>query len=151
MKVNVEYTDEIRRYWITDNLPNWKAIEGDLGFEEVHNCQLMPTGDFSVKESTEAKGNTIYVGHFINIWGHCITDNLKRLWFLRSNYGKELLSNGYRLVCTLHRDDSLIGNFKQLLAYLDIDANKILVVKKPMTFARMIIPQESLICRSPLL
>lgn len=31
----------------------------------------------------------IYLGPFTNVWGHCITDNIKRLWFLQSEIYKK--------------------------------------------------------------
>lgn len=34
----------------------------------------------------------IYLGMFIHVWGHCLTDNLKRLWFLKSHVYKKIFS-----------------------------------------------------------
>lgn len=31
----------------------------------------------------------IYLGMFFRVWGHCITDNLKNVWFLRSEIYKK--------------------------------------------------------------
>ena len=40
----------------------------------------------------------IYLGMFFYVWGHCITDNLKRIWFLQSEVFKKYLTQ-YPLVC----------------------------------------------------
>ena len=58
----------------------------------------------------------VYLGCFVNIWGHCITDGLKRLWYFYSNYfsPQEDLMFVYTKVNTL----SLPDNFITILNYL---------------------------------
>ena len=36
-------------------------------------------------------GTVIYLGMFFHIWAHCLTDNLKRVWFLKSEVYKNLV------------------------------------------------------------
>lgn len=43
----------------------------------------------------------IYLGVFSNVWGHCITDNIKRLWFLESDVYKKCFKNCKVIYTTL--------------------------------------------------
>lgn len=35
----------------------------------------------------------IYIGMLMDIWGHCLTDNIKRLWFLKSDIYNKYFKN----------------------------------------------------------
>ena len=35
----------------------------------------------------------VYLGLFFHVWGHCITDNIRRLWFLKSDIFKTYFKN----------------------------------------------------------
>lgn len=148
MEVDARYVDIVRKYWITDNLPSWTAIREPLTWQVFQHSMLLPNGkvrDVEYDDKKSDKTRVIYLGHFLNIWGHCITDNLKKLWFLKTPEGKEMLAKGYRLVCTLHKGGELSPNFRELLTnYLQIDAAKIQIVITETLFDEIVIPQNSL-------
>lgn len=139
--LNTKYVDPIRRFWIDDNLPSWSLLEGELGYEVNHNCQI---DRFNIHHTDSVcQGKAIYLGDFLNIWGHCITDNLKKFWFLRTKEGKQYVEKGYKLICTLYNADKITRNFVELLSYLGIDGNNIEVVQYGTAFEELIVPQDS--------
>lgn len=146
MELNTQYTDPVRRFWIDDNQPQWEILEGELSYYVRNNCKLLGHDiiDVDVSNDKVAFSKAIYLGNFINIWGHCITDNLKRLCFLKTSIGKDMLSQGYKMVCTLLKNNKFNDNFVKLLRYLDIDADAITIVQDGTCFETLIIPDKSL-------
>lgn len=78
---------------------------------------------------------------FSKVWGHCITDNLKRLWFLTSDTYKKFFSK-CPLVYT-YAGNGVTENFVKLLEILEIDFNKFIAVDRPIKFKNIILPDES--------
>ena len=83
---------------------------------------------------------------FHRTWGHVITDNIRRLWFLKSE-----LFNQFKncplvyLVCT-KREEFPFGTdkaFRRLLEILEIDADNFQLIEQPTQFEKIILPDES--------
>ena len=91
------------------------------GIGEVNDKSRIVTG--STEDDT-----VIYIGMLVNVWGHHLTDNIKRLWFLDSDEYKSKYS-GCKLVYvsaegqTSYKDMPL--NMRKLLSILGIDENNI--------------------------
>ena len=73
--------------------------------------------------------------------GHCITDNLKRLWFFKSNTYKKKFSK-FPVVYTYTLND-FPENFFRLLKILHVDFEKFTLIDKPTNFKRIVMPDES--------
>ena len=119
-------------------------------------------GIYDYDKSDLAIENTevVYLGMMISIWGHCLTDNLKRLWFIfDEKYGhlKHL-----KWVYTMLSGDGFQSddNFCALLSHLGIDlfnyplaelekrekaAKKITKIDKPTKFRKIYIPDDCFI------
>ena len=86
----------------------------------------------------------IYYGMLADIWGHCVTDNIKRIWFFKTatyrNYFKNL-----PIVCTSYGGVGAVRlkNFFKLLNILGLDPNRLIFVTKPTKFQNIILPDES--------
>lgn len=152
MTLNVEFVDQIRCYWITDPM-NEGMHDYPLSCTYLDNCILNPDGSIIKYKQQNSDDNidvveadkAIYLGYMLNIWGHCITDNLKKLWFLETEECKQLLSEGYKFYCTLHgQDKKLSKNFCKLCTYLGFDANCIHVIAKPTRFTSFVEPDSTL-------
>lgn len=140
MFLNTVYTDPKRRFWIDDNLPGWGMVEGKLTYRSYLNSQIDVDG--ISPNDTSADGKVIYLGDFLNIWGHCITDNLKRIWYLKTEEGKKLVEMGYKIVCTSKKAKSLSKAFIELLAYIGINGNEIQVVSYGSKYKEIIVPED---------
>lgn len=99
-----------------------------------------PTEDIKHSNAT-----VIYLGLFYLVWGHAITDNVRRLWFLKSEVFNRYFKN-CRLVYLpwgggygLERQQ----NFRRLLEILEVDVNRLQPITQPTQFENIILPDES--------
>jgi hypothetical protein len=84
---------------------------------------------------------------FHSTWGHAITDNIRRLWFLKSDDFKSHFKN-YPLVyllCTKREIFTLESykNFRRLLEILEVDVDNLKLIEQPTHFNKIILPDES--------
>lgn len=89
----------------------------------------------------------IYLGMFHSTWGHILTDNIRRLWFLKS---EEFNTNFKKcplvyLLCTKREVFTLESykNFRRLLEILDVDVDNLQPITQPTRFDKIILPDES--------
>ena len=98
----------------------------------------------NLKKSDET---VIYLGMFYVIWGHMITDNMKRLWFLKSDVYKNYFKN-CKLIYVQYDgfefETSIVHfHFAKILEILGIDYKNIYPVKEATTYKNLILPDES--------
>ena len=84
----------------------------------------------------------IYVGMFVDIWGHCLTDNLRRLWFFKSETYRTQFSD-CRIVYVPFQGFQFSESFQQLLQILKIDYKKWIPITEITEYSRIIVPEES--------
>ena len=68
------------------------------------------------EEILRSPATVVYLGLFFHVWGHCITDNIRRLWFLKSDVFKTYFKN-----CPLvyiQWGGGALNNYKTLDGYL---------------------------------
>lgn len=98
----------------------------------------------SIQHSSET---VVYLGMFHSTWGHAITDNIRRLWFLKSEDFKNQFKNCklVYLICTKLKVFTLESyqNFWRLLEILEVDVNKLYQITQPTQFDKIILPDES--------
>ena len=88
----------------------------------------------------------VYLGLFYHVWGHVITDNIRRLWFLKSADFKSEFKD-----CPLvyvHWEEKPLEkqqNFKRLLEILEINFENLQAIEQPTRFDKIILPDESLL------
>lgn len=92
----------------------------------------------------QSSATVVYLGMFYPVWGHCVTDNIRRLWFLQSDAFKEYFKD-CALVYVAWRDIPLDAqkNFCRLLELLDVDISRLQVITRPTRFENVILPDES--------
>ena len=86
----------------------------------IDGTWLHETTTFPYKEeynqNTSHINKAVYMGCLVNIWGHCITDGIKRLWFLFSDYLKNIQKVSF--VYTTVNDVPLPENYLKILKYV---------------------------------
>ena len=104
--------------------------EGDgAAYTPLEQIQRVPTA-------------AVYMGLYYPVWGHAITDNIRRLWFLKTDVFKKYFQNcpiiyiPWAGVFTLENQQ----NFRRLLEILEIDPRRLLPVVHPVQFDNVIIP-----------
>ena len=75
------------------------------------------------------------------IWGHCITDNLRRLWFLFSEEYKEKYAS-CKIVYLPMKGFSFSGSFAELLSVMGIPYERFRPVTRIPQFKTVIVPDE---------
>lgn len=80
-----------------------------------------------------------FAGIILPYFGHILLETLSRFWGII-----ERKDNKRKLAFVLENKDTIIPNyFWELMDLLDIDKERILVVTKPTTFKKVIVPDES--------
>lgn len=87
----------------------------------------------------------IFIGNLVfPAWGHVITDDIKYLWWLRTEKFKEIKSNGdFVLVCIKSHHIKDTSNFSFFLSLLGGNPNLLLMIDKPTKFRYIYIPEPS--------
>lgn len=94
------------------------------------------------EEVTYIAEPVIYFGMLVNIWGHCLSDNIKRLWFFFSDVYKRNFKKSPILYIPMWY--GVVPNFARLLQIMGFDINLLRPVVKPLKCQFVIMPDESL-------
>ena len=78
----------------------------------------------------------IYIGNFKNHWGHFITDEISKIYYLLKNEN----SNLPIVYCA---KEDLKGNYLEFFELLGIDTKRLIRIEKPTQFKKVFIPEES--------
>ena len=97
------------------------------------------------EEIFHSPATVVYLGLFYPVWGHCITDNIRRLWFLKSDIFKTYFKNCQLIYIPWAGQFSFeyMQNFKRLLEILEVDINKLVPIYHPAQFENIILPDDS--------
>ena len=90
-------------------------------------------------EIKDSNSGVIYIGYFNATWGHLITDCLKFLWFLKSEYLAQF--KDYTIVYVSVTKE-LPRNFIKILDLLGFDIDKFVRVEEITRFNQVILPDE---------
>lgn len=87
MEYNLKYVDPVSKSEMKESLERNYLIDEPLTYSVYEDVTLSIEGvaKFPSVEDSELnklKGKYIFLGVWSDIWGHCITDNLKKIWIL---------------------------------------------------------------------
>ena len=97
------------------------------------------------EEIARSPATVIYMGLFYPVWGHAITDNIRRMWFLKSEIFKTYFKNcpivyiPWGGMFPIERQK----NFKRFLEILEIDISRFQPIYHPVQFENIILPDGS--------
>lgn len=101
-----------------------------------------------VKESAEYVDRTaIYIGVMMSIFGHTITDNLKKLWFLQSEEGKRLLEGDTDILYITYMAQTLPPQVFEILQYAGVDIKRLKLIDEPTKYRAVYVPENSMISK----
>lgn len=101
--------------------------------------------EFDENDVFNSDEEVVWIGMWPTVWGHCLTDNVKHLWFLfhpEYDYLKKYKML-YSTIWGTTFDEK--HNFWQLLRIWGIDTGNICRLEKPTRFKRVFLPDESFI------
>lgn len=88
----------------------------------------------------------IFLGSFYYVYGHCITDNIKRTWFLKTKEGRKLMNDGADLVFLNCVPGMRMPQYqKEIFMLLGIDIRKMEEIKVVTRFDRIYVPDNSIV------
>ena len=128
---------------------NWgKGGIVDASGEYVSNTFIVNTNSpaYAPPQPVRRENKTvIYLGMFYPVWGHVLTGNLYRIWFLNSEVFKREFKN-CPIVFISWRGRRLkrYPNFPRLLELLGVDVDKLQLIDQPTQFDKIILPDESM-------
>ena len=98
--------------------------------------------DFSAQQVQKKSETVIYIGMFVGIWGHCLTDNIRRLWFLRSESYRRRFA-GCKLVYVPFQSFTFSDSFSTLLRILGVDKEQLVPITQLIQYDCVVVPDES--------
>lgn len=97
---------------------------------------------FNADQVSFRNEKVVYIGMWTDVWGHCITDNLKHLWFLKDeNYS---FLHNFKWVYTAS-DEIASPNFFRLLEKLGVRRENIERILSITQFKEVYLPDDSFI------
>jgi len=116
------------------------------GIQGTQACERYRIG-YPFDEESVVKENegVIYMGYMKSVFGHCITDDIKRVWFLFSEEYKRLEKKGVQCVYILPEDKKISDAFVSLMEVIGIDVHKWRKITTNTQFSSVYVPDNSLI------
>ena len=97
--------------------------------------------DYDETEVKYKDETIVFLGLWPDVWGHCLTDNLRRLWVL--NDTDFMAKYGYlKFVYIIFNHKNLSDNFRSLLEILGIDSVNLEGMDELVRYRNVVIPDE---------
>ena len=110
-----------------------------------HEGKMACGYDFEDNQIIKKYDKIIYIGFFHNCWGHVITDNLKKLWYIYTDEFQELIKQGYKLGFISIRNIPLEQNTLRILQLAGINTSELIHITQISYVSSIVIPDNSLI------
>ena len=85
---------------------------------------------------------------FYHVWGHDLTDNIRRIWFLKSDFFRNEFKNCSIVYVPYDEGKLTIEkqlSLKRLLEILEVNLDKVQPITQPTQFDKIILPDESFV------
>lgn len=112
------------------------------GWFENDKCEGYEFDPSSLKYRKET---VIYIGYFNATWGHALTDNLKKLWYLATKECQEQLSQGAKFVYITKHNRAMPDHVFRLFELAGFDLHQTEHITEPTRFERIVVPDNSFI------
>lgn len=100
--------------------------------------------EFDKRNVVQVTEPVIFIGTLISVFGHAITDNLKKVWWLKSQEAMELLKQGIKIVYISFQGKPLESYAKELLQLADVDVSSLVEIVSVTRFQSIYIPEDSI-------
>ncbi|MDO4497753.1 MAG: glycosyltransferase 61 family protein [Bacteroidales bacterium] len=101
--------------------------------------------DFDPAQAKHESSVAIYMGFYFSCWGHAITDNLKKLWFLETNECKSLIKQGAKLIYLTTNNSPQPAYVKRLFQLAGVNLDDFILVTEITRFDKIFVPDNSFI------
>lgn len=100
---------------------------------------------FNHGDAIQDESVAIYMGFFTSTWGHAITDNLKKLWFLETERCENLTSKNAKFIYLTHDNAPLPDYAKRLFLLAGCDISQWHHVTQLTRFSQIVVPDNSFV------
>lgn len=91
--------------------------------------------------------DAIFIGTLYSVFGHVITDDLKKIWFLYSEKGKELLTKNVDIVYISWHRQELKPYVLHILSLAEVNLKAAKKIEVPTRYKHVYVPNDSLLYR----
>lgn len=133
----------------------YQSGKGEGGVVDIHGKFQMNTtlnasfgdGSYSFEENEVKNENkdAIFIGTLYSVFGHVITDDLKKLWFLHSELGKKLLEEGADVVFITWHNQKLKPYVQHILSLAGVNLEAAKCIDVPTKYKHIYVPEDSLL------
>ena len=134
----VPVSEKHHKCGVLDNCGNF--IDG-THIHEGSCTQIFNGPDLKIND--EGK-DVIFIGTLHYIFGHAITDNLKKIWFLYTQQCKDIIQKGGKVVYLSLTGRPLPNFILRILELAGVDINNITPVDKITRYNNVIVPEDSI-------
>ncbi|MGP1586942.1 MAG: glycosyltransferase family 61 protein [Treponemataceae bacterium] len=165
--INFDFTDQCSVKKFTEEYSHNTFSQEVLGIKNYQNAIIIPNtnstggvysdGNFifntslhrnwvkntekNVKPKKISNERVVYLGCWHDIWGHCITDNLKHLWFMQNSEYEEIKKLKFVYI-SVFDNFNLTSNFISILEKLGINECQIEKITEATEFNNIYVPDE---------
>lgn len=101
--------------------------------------------DFVEKDAVVRNETAVYMGFYFSCWGHTITDNLKKLWFLDSDYFHKLGCKKIKFIYLTVDNKPMPAYVKRLFELAGVNIDAFELITELSRFEKVIVPDNSFI------
>lgn len=143
-KVFILFTNEIdvKTPWYYGGVLDSYGNYIDMSSQPAFGMRNRIMGPCEIDQSTLDISNetVIYMNAFIHQWGHFLIDVIGRLWYAIFNDTKTKIA----YTCVNENEDCITGTFLELLQLMGIDEDRLILVKRPTRFKRVIVAETAI-------
>jgi len=110
----------------------------------LHEAPCAIGGAYNIRCKRQ-RGTVIFIGYLLNVWGHFLTDGLKKLWFLQTPEGCELIKQGASVAYVTLNNEQLSSQQAELYRLAGLDSSDWLQVTEATQFDCVIVPKNSFV------
>lgn len=130
---------------------DWKLQGGVLSSDfryiaasAYHNCECNLQTQYVLSNIRQAEEQVIYIGQLYDCWGHVLTDNLSKVWYLFTEECQTYIAKGYKVIFTTIRNSVIKGYVTEVLSLAGIHMDCMQITQNT-CFRRVIIPDSCFI------
>lgn len=115
------------------------VFQDNSGFHDFFQVK----GTYNTNDAIQRNETAIYLGCFIQVWGHVFTDCFAKLWYLTTAEGQKLIHNNVRLIYLTTDGQPLKPYFKEMFALAGIDIDSCEHISQLSCFDTLMLPDNS--------
>lgn len=101
-------------------------------------------GAYKTNTMNYSDQTVVYLGWFNDVWGHTITDVLKKIWYINTDECKQLLESGAKLIYITHFS-GFPRHVEEVLTMAGVNIELLHRIDQPTSFRSVIIPDDSFV------